>query len=789
MSEALYASCAEALSACQSTKDDLAALLHPETGFAPRLRQICHDRLADVERDYAIDEPVSLHEQQALRMESDTWALLQALIPLRKTIPQQYPDPRALLATNPYTPPASLAQSIMHASPLLSALVVVREWLHESAPNPSALSPGAATGYWKFTRHVVTQDKRTGQTGGGVIGEMDPDAVNRTGNDRKTLAVDDATYDKALVQTLFAQVRAGQLDEAVELCRRAHQPWRAASIRGALLFQWRAIANEPREDDMMEEDGVDDYSGWRGNLHRKLWKSTCTRAALTQNLSVVERALYAALAPSAQTSGPLGAVCRTWSDHLWAMVSVACEDRLSSGLAGLESECFWEGGQAVVEVPENLTRKPTEGSFQEKEEEEWEGAVFKGLESLSDVNVEEGPPATNPYHVTQLLIILDRTDQLLQAFATGLRSGLYDPTLPEYPTMTRFFAHLCLFLQMIEINVPPLAMQVILEAYLQVLEAAGQRELIAMYAGALGDNAIERYAMFLTSLELSADLEERRLALNRAREHGLDMHRVAIVTAERTIETAFSVLSAAKGPLPSIIGMQPPPTDAELLLVRSIEWTTFVHATFNTALEQANIILRYFLGCGRVRLAKQLLDKLPPELGAIREPEARANEYYHYRRFFLVWESLERVVECQALEVSQLNKDARVAWLSHYKVLLEQAREQVLNLLTTDWLVSDVERNGNDRRRQELIRIRQIFIPELIIRLHAMLYASRVKFPENLKHALSLANVVADSRYKLYEDFVGQDGRRLGDYLGALRQAILGGLEGGGSDPFRALSL
>ena len=62
-----------------------------------------------------------------------------------------------------------------------------------------------------------------------------------------------------------------------------------------------------------------------------------------------------------------------------------------------------------------------------------------------------------------------------------------------------------------------------------------------MYAGALGDNAVERYAMFLTSLELSADINERKLALMRAREHGLDMERVAIVAAERTIERAFSV--------------------------------------------------------------------------------------------------------------------------------------------------------------------------------------------------------------------------------------------------------
>lgn len=37
-----------------------------------------------------------------------------------------------------------------------------------------------------------------------------------------------------------------------------------------------------------------------------------------------------------------------------------------------------------------------------------------------------------------------------------------------------------------------------------------------MYADALGDNAVEQYAMFLTLLELTADINERRLALTRA---------------------------------------------------------------------------------------------------------------------------------------------------------------------------------------------------------------------------------------------------------------------------------
>ena len=44
MAEGLYASCAEVLSMCQTFKDDLAAVLDPESGFAPRMRELCEQQ-------------------------------------------------------------------------------------------------------------------------------------------------------------------------------------------------------------------------------------------------------------------------------------------------------------------------------------------------------------------------------------------------------------------------------------------------------------------------------------------------------------------------------------------------------------------------------------------------------------------------------------------------------------------------------------------------------------------------------------------------------------------------
>ncbi|TBU27484.1 107-domain-containing protein [Dichomitus squalens] len=482
----------------------------------------------------------------------------------------------------------------------------------------------------------------------------------------------------------------------------------------------------------MDEGDTEDSQQWSGNVRRQMWKTVCQRTALNTTLSPTERALYAALAPTPSTAAVLKAVCRTWEEPLWVVVSIACEERPSLGLARIARECFWESGLGTLEgsAAGEAGMVPDEGL-----EEEWEEDVKQMLEALEAVQVAEGAPADHPYHISQLHIILDKTDELLESFTNGLQEGLY-VSAPEYPALTRFFAHLCLFLQLIDMPVSPLATQVILEAYLPVLESAGQRELFAMYTGALGDNAVERYALFLTSLELSGGMHERRLALTRAREHGLGIEREAIVMAERTIEkTVTEILPPVKGPLPSIIGLELAATDAEILLLCS----TFLESTYDTALEQANVILRYFLSWHGWTITMCVL--------------------FH---------------PCIARGVA----DRRSA-----------DGEQVIKLLTTDWLMSDAEVHNGDRRRRDLSRIRQIYIPELIIRLHSILVGSRSRIPENIKHALSLVNIVADSRYRLHEDFSKQDGRRLGDSLGAVRQAVLAGLECGGSDPSRILTV
>ncbi|TFK45781.1 hypothetical protein OE88DRAFT_1639447 [Heliocybe sulcata] len=768
-STALYTQYADVLALCQALKDDLAALLDPQTGFAPRLRQICRDRLEDA-------ETLAPEETAVLRMEADTWGLLQAVMPARKTARTSHAPARTLLLQNPYTPTSTLAQAIMRASPRLAELVVVREWLHDTAPRAQAQAPEAAAGYWRATRHRLAQARRTeAETG---VGSLDPDAMGREG---LALAGEDMAYEKSLAHALYLCVRAGRLEEAMEMCRKARQPWRSASIRGSLLFEWRAITTGTLDAEDDADDGEPEFDGWRGNRRRKLWKTTCTKAALNPNVPAPDRLLSASLAPSPQTSALLKSACRTWSDHLWAQISVLVEEKQAAELRKLGGG-FWEEENEDVEfLPPGAGEEGDEG---------WEEEVVGALTGLAGVGVEEGPPADHPLHISQLHVVLDRTDVLLDEFAEKLKNGEFSPAGVDYPHLTRFFAHLALFLRMIDVPVSPDAEGTILGSYLDVLESSGQRPLIVLYAHFLGANAVARYAQFLVSLGLTADLEERRQALRRAEEHGLDVYKVAVSTAEQTMRKALNMLPPVKGPLPAPTAatILSDPSPAELLFLRSLEWTTFREDMYGTALEQANVILRYFLAAGRIHIAAHLLSTLPPGLAAITQPEDLAEEYLGYRVFFQVRDTLERVLEFRAQETQvqagTMSMEAEIRWKDGYKDALEHARKQTLKLLTSDWLVADVARGG-DRRRQELIRIRQIYVPEFIIRAHVMLVESSGLFAENLAHALQVSTTVADSRYKLYDDFSDAEGKRLGEYLQLVREAVVKGVEGGGGDLWR----
>ena len=113
-----------------------------------------------------------------------------------------------------------------------------------------------------------------------------------------------------------------------------------------------------------------------------------------------------------------------------------------------------------------------------------------------------------------------------------------------------------------------------------------------MYAGALGNNSVKYYALFLTPLVISADPVERHVALQRPQAQAGCPH-----VPQSTIERVLDKLpSSVKGPLPDLAMTVLEPTEVAMLLVRSIEYAAIMTDTHDTSLNLVNVILQRDIG-------------------------------------------------------------------------------------------------------------------------------------------------------------------------------------------------
>lgn len=101
-------------------------------------------------------------------------------------------------------------------------------------------------------------------------------------------------------------------------------------------------------------------------------------------------------------------------------------------------------------------------------------------------------------------------------------------------------------------------------------------------------------------------------------------------------------------------------------------------------------------------------------------------------------------------------------------------------------IVSDFADITATQRTKELRRIRQIFIPDLVLRLHTLLISHSQFFPDLVQTALELTKTVAREDNHVYEEFLGGgaggDGvGKLGVYLERVREAGMMAIQMGGT--------
>ncbi|SJX65396.1 nucleoporin [Sporisorium reilianum f. sp. reilianum] len=844
-SESSFNAFARVLQACKDL--DPAARIDPDNGTALLFADVCSglgeealDDAGYVARRTA--QNLEDDDRAAWELEQNTWRLVHMLTSERlhriERKAQSTQEENDKDAIQPYETPLAAIQSIFDKDEHLNELRIIREWLQETLSPKHIVE--VRKGYLAFTKNRVRAEKRASVGGasassdgrkltfgsaastsfapknrGKAVKNLDPDAVSRG---EGGLELEDATYEKALLRTLFEYARAGRLDAAFDLCHQTDQSWRAATLRGAMLYHDPAVSVELQDVDRVV-----------GNRNRSLWKSACRKLAANPNLDEFERALYGSLAGDLPS---VAHVSQSWEEYLWAHVNAKLEAAVDLKLDERHNwwsqeanvELFAEGEHGAVKLSQGVSSTSsavataaTSGGAAAAQDVEL-GSLHGVFDKLSQTQSHSiHLQANNPYRLVQRSIISNNLPELFNRLADNLGDMQASLEPATFARLLRFFAHLILYLRLLSISLPDFACNAILSCYVQVLEAAGENDLVAMYASSLEPQSATRsYANFLRSMDVNASRDAKAHALRQAEQHNLDLAAVARCTVGIVFDELFpSIMSDFDEP--SSFGGAfktrggPGKLDAvrfdvrldgnEEALVRSIDWLTFDPATYADAIIQSNALTRLFLSTGRLHAAKVLRDRMPNEvLSSVDSLDISMDQNIERSGWDTFFTALEAHVAYKHFWTTRpadaaattggpraggLSKLERMNWIKALSQVVEQARDLDLVLLERDWLKIPLDGTGGgleaERRARELFDIRQTYIPEIVFRLHDMLVESSSAVPSNLNMALRLSEIVADERHKVYLEFIRSNAPNLlQDYLLRVREASLLLLNHGG---------
>ncbi|KZT51988.1 nuclear pore protein 84/107 [Calocera cornea HHB12733] len=738
---------------------DKDALLSPEEGFPARFEELCGLFFRD-------EADMTEEERLAWKLESDTWLLIKELYLYRLQVDRdEIQSMEELLQINPYTTPAELAGALL-SSPTLHELDLVRNWLGATAPEPEDLP--YRKGYWPNT--TMRENQRT-RVGGPKGPGMDPDATLRG----LVMEGDDAAFDRSLMRHVFQCIRANDSERALETCREAAQPWRAASLIGGKAYTTFSLSNYK---------GMDMEIPTGGNRHRMLWKKTCYKLASTPSLDQYERAVYGAMVGDVKS---IKEVCKSWEDHLWARVHGRLEQAVDAGL--LESDSWWmKKGGIANDMPLEGLERVTDNMDVLFEEVEHEESV--GGESL------------HPFRITQKHIILNAVENLLRDFDERLAMNALPESEPLRNHLICFFAHLALFLRWSEAVGPDMRPTEanILQEYCNTLERMNELDLVALYAGVIGEvrdpnitDGDTSYAQFLKRMN-NAPTERRAEALRRTTQNGLSYTIVAVRTVDSIFgELIHSASTSFDDPEPSFTALDQSLSQAEGSLINAVDWLLFDKSTFGPALTHANALLRWFLLNGRLHAATQLVKRLPLDIQRPQREGApidyESAEQFQLRNFVGCLEALERCKHFEDRTNLAKSRLAKADRQRSYSSAVSDARDLTLDILTMRWLEVLKDDPALPERPRQVRRLRQLYIPELVMRLHRVLYQARDEVSEALRWTFDLSNTVADGRYELAETFLTGDheSNKLIGYLAGMRDVGMNVLQRGATDPFSVM--
>ncbi|XP_041476652.1 nuclear pore complex protein Nup107-like isoform X2 [Lytechinus variegatus] len=742
--------------------------------------RLCHEQVTMLDRLMTKTLPSqksfsrTLQVLRLLTQEKATWRLIGSLYQDRQMSAEDQ-DGVGITLDRIHTEHLSereIVDSLFERDAIVRQHQIVVDWLESIAADQSAFSYNKVQFYshsvcWENTLHELQQRAVSGSaTRESMVTSLDPDAPVR---ENKPLADLDKEDEIKLLLNVFANIRAGRLEEAQRLCKESGQAWRAASLEGWRLYHDRNMNS-------VENSG--ELAPIEGNTYRDIWKNVCWRMAEDERFHLYERAIYAVLSGNLRELLP---ACNLWEDCLWAYFKVLVDQEVEREIRDqLRSD------RALQPLPQGYYTKDLTPP-----------KIFQELHAHPNQKVES--QAKEKLHLIQKYIILGDIDTLLEEMSEWLRE--INPRPSHH--LVRFMAHLALTLRSLGLSTRDEICISVIEAYVKDLISEEKTELVAIYVAQLPpDLQVMWYAKFLEGIHAK---EQRQYCLQLAEDAGLD---VAAIT-KKVVETLrFKEDEEPGADIIHTAALEAATSQEDRRKIEAIDWLVFDPSQRAEAVKQCNAIIRAFLATKKHDAAREVFKKLPEDsidvilrnwramAGSVPPPVQDANAIREYLCIKAYLDALDAYNDWFAHYHNKkpsppsLPEDAnfhdRVRYEhehKEYEMELERWEQSVLALtkgvsdtmynvlLFVDggWMVDqtfdDDEEEVDEVRVSQMQRLRELCLPRMCLLLHSVLHSTH-----QYKDCLILADVVASEQHQLYKVFSKPE---LKQVLSRLRESSL----------------
>nr|XP_054766454.1 nuclear pore complex protein Nup107-like [Lytechinus pictus] len=724
---------------------------------------LCHEQVTMLDRLMTKTLPSqksfsrTLQVLRLLTQEKATWRLIGSLYQDRQMSAEDQ-DGAGITLDRIHTEHLSereIVDSLFERDAIIRQHQIVVDWLESIAADQSAFSYNKVQFYshsvcWENTLHELQQRAVSGSaTRESLVTSLDPDAPVR---ENKPLADLDKEDEIKLLLNVFANIRAGRLEEAQRLCKESGQAWRAASLEGWRLYHDRNMNS-------VENSG--ELAPIEGNTYRDVWKNVCWRMAEDERFHLYERAIYAVLSGNLRELLP---ACNLWEDCLWAYFKVLVDQEVEREIRDqLRSD------RALQPLPQGYYTKDLTPP-----------KIFQELHAHPNQKVES--QAKEKLHLIQKYIILGDIDTLLEEMSEWLRE--INPRPSHH--LVRFMAHLALTLRSLGLSTRDEICISVIEAYVKDLISEEKTELVAIYVAQLPpDLQVMWYAKFLEGIHAK---DQRQYCLQLAEDAGLD---VAAIT-KKVVETLrFKEDEEPGADIIRTAALEAATSQEDRRKIEAIDWLVFDPSQRAEAVKQCNAIIRIFLATKKHDAAREVFKKLPEDsidvilrnwramAGSVPPPIQDANAIREYLCIKAYLDALDAYNDWFAHYHNKkpsppsLPEDAnfhdRVRYEhehKEYEMELERWEQSVLALtkgvsdtmynvlLFVDggWMVDqtfdDDEEEVDEVRVSQMQRLRELCLPRMCLLLHSVLHSTH-----QYKDCLILADVIASEQHKLYKVF------------------------------------